>query len=123
MKREKLTDVQAQRDEYRKRWNVTEDIMRALAKGETPDVEDRCVLEDGTSYHFKVFGVDRAHGGTILIAVSTGTDRFTSYDSQLFEEACAHAHVTATYELKAWPYRDAFDRMKAKVRAFYQQSV
>ena len=121
--REKMVDVQAQRDEYRNRLHVAEDIVRALAKGEIPDVEDRCVLDDGTSYHFRVFGIDRANGGTILIAVSTGADQFTSYDVQGFEVACEHARVTATYSDKAWPYRDAFDRMRAQVRKHYAKGA
>ena len=119
MPRETLADVKAARDEFSKRLNVAEDIMRALARDETPDAEDRCELEDGTHYHFRVFGVDRAHGGTVLIAVTAGD--YTYYDSQYFETACEHAQKTASYSDKAWPYRDAFDRMARKVRALQEK--
>jgi hypothetical protein len=116
MPRETLVEVRAARDEFCKRLNITEDIMQALAKGEAPDAEDSCVLDDGTSYHFRVFRTARAHGGTILIAVTTGTERSTYYDSQYFETACEHARLTSTYSDKAWPYRDAFERLKKKVQ-------
>lgn len=130
MPRETFKDVKAERDALSKQLHVAMEVTRVLARRELPDAEDQCAMENGTIYRFSVFGVNRSHGGVILISFQTPGNQKgdpisfrEQFESQYFEDAARIARSTATAVPEAYPYRDAFDRLSLAVRKLQQEAA
>ncbi len=122
MPREKLIDVQKARDEYQKQLAVSNIMVQALARGNTPDASEAATMPDGSFYTLRVYDVARASGGVVLIGFAScyGGHRAT-FDTQYFDDALVAARKTVIAMPESWAYRDAFERLEKVVRKLQQK--